>query len=166
MIQIQIFRFPGIRLMIAFWLSRNPAWHHPPIKPSWWASRQSWWWAIVASQRGGQSIQDQIEDPVDDDGAALTIVGARGPINSHWVTPICTQSHTPTELPHSHLVLFEAFPRYFQDNSKLKAQSIQFNWVSLLVRFIFSWHTKEKKDWKWHTPMCSTYNATPPHRCL
>ena len=74
----------------------------PPGQPSWWATRQSRLW------QGGQSIQDQIEDPGDDDGAALTIVGAPRPNqlplgHSH----VCTQSHTPTWLPHSHLILFE-----------------------------------------------------------
>ena len=44
--------------------------------------------------QAGQSIQDQIRGSVDDDGAALTIVGARGPINSHWVTPTSAPNHT------------------------------------------------------------------------
>ena len=79
--------------LVASWLS----WcHHcptsgPPPQPSRWAIRQSRLW------QGGQSIQDQIEDPGDDDGAALTIVGAPRPNqlplgHSH----VCTQSHTPT----------------------------------------------------------------------
>ena len=91
---IQIFRFPGISLIIDFeshlvigkrailnpdgGQSGNPGRALP----------QLW-----QGSGGGQSSEDQIEAPVDDDGASLSIVGARGPINSHWVTPICTNSH-------------------------------------------------------------------------
>ena len=97
MMPIQIFRFPGISLIIELefhlvvgkWAILNPDGGQSGNPGR--ALPQLW-----QGSGGGQSSEDQIEDPVDDDGASLSIVGARGPINSHWVTPICTNSHTQT----------------------------------------------------------------------
>ena len=105
---------------------------------------------------GGQSSEDQIEAPVDDDGASLSIVGARGPINSHWVTPICTNSHAGyfqvfhsvsnilTISPHCTIYIF--FWKIYTADVASIATNIRFAFLSTF-RFLFAvdinrWYVK------------------------
>ena len=102
----------------------------PPGQPSWWATRQSRLW------QGGQSIQDQIEDPGDDDGAALTIVGAPRPNqlplgHSH----VCTQSpnHLALTLPPDSLW---SHP-HFQGDANIPCS---FSWGTRKKRYFLQGH--------------------------